>query len=116
LEPLQPVRSDSSSTSQESIRRSRVIEFFELLAGLIGVCIGGYIMYYFSTLVRDNNDGNDDQKEMKVLPQILGWCSAMLYLGARIPQIIQNHKSQSTEGLSLAMFCFCVLGNVSFCV
>ncbi|CAG8727196.1 2120_t:CDS:2, partial [Cetraspora pellucida] len=115
---LQSMRTDSqtSQTSQTSIYQSRVKQSLEILIGLVGVCVAGVIMYYISTLFRNNEkDGKDGQQHMELLPQIFGWCSAMLYLGARIPQIIQNHKSQSTEGLSLAMFCFCVLGNVTFC-
>ncbi|CAG8774146.1 3196_t:CDS:2, partial [Dentiscutata erythropus] len=112
--PLQP--QPARNESRTSVYRSRVREFLEILAGLVGVCVGGVIMYYISTLFRDDEESEkDDQLELELLPQIFGWGSALLYLSARIPQIIRNHKSQSTEGLSLAMFCFSVLGNVTFC-
>ncbi|CAG8719979.1 9491_t:CDS:2, partial [Cetraspora pellucida] len=70
--PLQPKRIDS----QTSVYLSRDKEFLK--------------------------DEKEDQHDMKLLPQIFGWCSAILYLSARVPQIIQNYKSQSTKGLSLA--------------
>lgn len=47
-------------------------------------------------------------------PQIMGYCSALLYLGARIPQIIQNHKRKSVYGLSLLFFLFSTLGNLTY--
>ncbi|CAG8719968.1 9489_t:CDS:2 [Cetraspora pellucida] len=105
--PLQPKRIDS----QTSVYLSRNKEFLEILIGLVGVCVAGVIMYYISTLFR--KDEKDDQHDMKLLPQIFGWCSAIFYLSARVPQIIQNYKSRSTKGLSLAMFCFCFFGNVA---
>ncbi|CAG8626291.1 14381_t:CDS:2, partial [Funneliformis mosseae] len=56
------------------------------------------------------------KEQMELLPQMFGWISAFLYLGSRIPQILQNYKSKSTEGLSLAMFCFSLLGNLTYCL
>ncbi len=43
--------------------------------------------------------------------QYMGWMSAILYIGSRMPQIAKNHRKQSVEGLSLAMFVFTLLGN-----
>jgi len=45
--------------------------------------------------------------------QILGWASALLYLGSRIPQILKNFKTKC-EGLSLALFLFAIVGNVTY--
>ncbi|KAI3404497.2 hypothetical protein KGF56_002689 [Candida oxycetoniae] len=47
-------------------------------------------------------------------PQIMGYCSAFLYLGARIPQIIQNYERKSVYGLSLLFFLFSTLGNLTY--
>lgn len=46
--------------------------------------------------------------------QVLGYASALCYLGARIPQIWKNHKDRSTEGLSLLFFMLSVLGNTTY--
>jgi len=48
--------------------------------------------------------------------QYTGWCSAILYIGSRIPQIVKNAQEQSVEGLSLAMFMFGVAGNATYCL
>ncbi|KAJ7927970.1 PQ loop repeat-domain-containing protein [Mycena leptocephala] len=45
--------------------------------------------------------------------QILGWTSAVLYLGARIPQIAKNFHTQC-EGLSPALFFFAIAGNLTY--
>jgi hypothetical protein len=58
--------------------------------------------------------GGDTIKDFHWLPQLLGWTSAVLYVGSRIPQIVKNHRQKSTEGLSIGMFLCAVLGNVLF--
>ncbi|KAJ7644217.1 PQ loop repeat-domain-containing protein [Roridomyces roridus] len=45
--------------------------------------------------------------------QILGWTSAVCYLGSRLPQIAKNFRTRC-EGLSPALFYFAILGNVTY--
>ncbi|KAM5482498.1 hypothetical protein MaudMau93_006672 [Microsporum audouinii] len=52
--------------------------------------------------------------EMAVGAQIVGYFSALCYLGARIPQIIKNYREKSCEGLSLLFFVFSLLGNATY--
>ncbi|EGV65240.1 hypothetical protein PSN45_002617 [Yamadazyma tenuis] len=70
-------------------------------------------------LVSDN--GTDDTTpiddtgdSISLGPQIVGYLSAVLYLGARIPQIVQNHRRKSVHGLSLLFFLFSTLGNLTY--
>lgn len=53
-------------------------------------------------------------KPMQLGPQVLGYISASLYLGARIPQILQNYHRKSVEGLSLLFFIFSLMGNLTY--
>ncbi|KAJ2750404.1 putative vacuolar membrane transporter for cationic amino acids [Coemansia pectinata] len=50
----------------------------------------------------------------QLVPQVLGYISALLFLGARIPQLAKNYRKQSCEGLSIGMFTFSILGNTAF--
>lgn len=52
--------------------------------------------------------------QIELGPQVVGYISAALYLGARIPQIIQNHRRKSVQGLSLLFFLFSTCGNLTF--
>ncbi|KAK9729539.1 putative vacuolar membrane transporter for cationic amino acids, variant 2 [Basidiobolus ranarum] len=52
--------------------------------------------------------------EISLVPQIFGWISAILYVGARIPQIWKNYQDKSCDGLSWIMFALCLLGNVTY--
>ncbi|EJT97269.1 PQ-loop-domain-containing protein [Dacryopinax primogenitus] len=56
-------------------------------------------------------EGEGDVLEWK--SQLIGWCSAVLYLGSRIPQILKNRETKCA-GLSLALFIFAVAGNVTY--
>lgn len=46
--------------------------------------------------------------------EILGYISAVAYLGARIPQIVKNWREQSCEGLSLLFFLLSLAGNLTY--
>ncbi|GAA5944548.1 hypothetical protein JCM3775_003291 [Rhodotorula graminis] len=45
--------------------------------------------------------------------QVVGWISAFLYLGSRLPQLALNRKTKCA-GLSLLMFAFAVCGNGTY--
>ncbi|CZR63553.1 related to membrane protein [Phialocephala subalpina] len=46
--------------------------------------------------------------------KILGYASAVCYLGARIPQIVKNYKDKSCEGLALLFFLLSLMGNATY--
>ncbi|KAI8986226.1 PQ-loop-domain-containing protein [Trametes punicea] len=47
--------------------------------------------------------------------QVLGWFSAALFLGARIPQIVKN-LSTRCEGLSPFLFVYSITGNTTYAI
>lgn len=57
-----------------------------------------------------------DWSQWQIVPQSFGWGSAILYCASRIPQIMQNFRNESVQGLSLVMFIFSVVGNLTYCV
>ncbi|KAJ3388486.1 hypothetical protein HDU92_001445 [Lobulomyces angularis] len=50
------------------------------------------------------------------LGDIFGYTSIVLFILARFPQIFQNYKNKSVEGLEILMFYFALLGNFTFSV
>ncbi|KAG0199021.1 hypothetical protein BGX33_011935, partial [Mortierella sp. NVP41] len=58
-----------------------------------------------------DGDGNDSGSWAALM---LGWGSAALYLGSRIPQLYKNWRLKSCEGLSIMMFLFSVFGNALY--
>lgn len=83
---------------------------------LLFVAAAGAVGYLFSDQQTQNQnpDDGDDQNSTSLGPEILGYLSAALYLGARIPQIIQNYRKKSVYGLSLLFFLFSIMGNISY--
>lgn len=47
---------------------------------------------------------------------IIGWFATIMYIIGRLPQIYHNYKRKSTEGLSILMFIFSILGNVFYLI
>jgi uncharacterized protein with PQ loop repeat len=45
---------------------------------------------------------------------IIGWITMSLYLLGRVPQLVLNYTRKSTEGLSLLMYIFTMLGNACY--
>ncbi|KAI9829202.1 MAG: hypothetical protein M1826_005797 [Phylliscum demangeonii] len=85
-----------------------------LLVGLVGTA--GWLVAWQTGVWTPTAVGGRTGSSVKVAwgPQVLGYLSACFYLGARIPQIIKNHRDRSCEGLALLFFILSVLGNVSY--
>jgi uncharacterized protein with PQ loop repeat len=61
------------------------------------------------------HDGTSADGETTPLgASVLGYASAVCYLGARIPQIVKNQRERSCEGLSLLFFILSLLGNATY--
>ncbi|ORY92265.1 PQ loop repeat-domain-containing protein [Syncephalastrum racemosum] len=107
----QGIHSDASEDHPKKTKRcaSNLIALV-----IIGVTTIGSCWAYLAIRNSHPDSADEPNEDMKVLPQVLGWTSAVLYVGSRIPQIVKNAKQKSTEGLSFGMFVCAVLGNVFF--
>lgn len=54
------------------------------------------------------------KKSNDVIGEILGWITTAFYITGRFPQMWLNYKNKSTEGLSVWMYVFTILGNASY--
>ncbi|KAJ6477360.1 PQ loop repeat-domain-containing protein [Mycena vitilis] len=83
-------------------------------AALIFVCATGVLAWWIN---RNTEKTVEPPKQPSVTVQwtiqILGWTSAVLYLGSRIPQIAKNFHTRC-EGLSPALFFFAIVGNLTY--
>lgn len=106
---LVPIRSTASSKKNPQTRF--IIRLFFLSSVLLWLgLLGGSAVYFFGS------GKKIDMSQWHIVPQLLGWGSAILYCASRIPQIMQNFRNESVEGLSLVMFIFSVVGNLTYCV
>jgi uncharacterized protein with PQ loop repeat len=51
-----------------------------------------------------------------IIGRVISWVCAFLYLASRLPQLIKNHQRKSVEGLSMFMFLFAFLGNLTYTI
>lgn len=86
--------------------------FTRYVLPILFVIGAGFMGFLFSD--KSGSSGDAPALKIELGPQVVGYMSALLYLGARIPQIIQNHKRRSVEGLSLLFFMFSTLGNLTY--
>lgn len=91
-----------------------VLEYPLLLTFVLGA---GAFAWFLSDRSDDvgipEEPGKGGNVELEWKSQTLGYISAVLYLGSRIPQIAHNFKTRCA-GLSLAMFFFSISGNVTY--
>jgi solute carrier family 66 (lysosomal lysine-arginine transporter), member 1 len=105
--PLLPRRT-SFVDSPSSTRAKIVLQYIGALSVVVAAGVLGWL------LSSENHPRDSSPSSQDIGPKILGYISAILYLSARIPQIILNYKLKSTDGLSLLFFMFSTLGNISF--
>jgi len=90
--------------------------FIRNTVSVLGVCIAGGLGWLVAWKIGAWTvpDEQEQDGEMPLGAAILGYLSAVLYLGARIPQIIQNAHNKSCEGLSILFFILSLTGNVTY--
>ncbi|GAA5802370.1 hypothetical protein HPULCUR_007834 [Helicostylum pulchrum] len=93
-------------------KKTRLLNWI-LACAIVLVTVISCYTYYNAHWNRTDDDGKEDNR-LNWLPQTMGWTSAVLYVGSRIPQILKNWRNKSTEGLSFGMFTCAVLGNVLY--
>ena len=92
--------------------KHRYVIIFYILATTFILCAG--IISWISTGRQSSRLPPPDAKEeWSTAGQIIGWSSAFLYLGSRIPQIFKNMETKC-QGLSLMMFALSVMGNITY--
>lgn len=85
-----------------------------ILAGALGWAIAWQSGVWLATPEEGAGNGVPHSTQIAVGAQILGYVSAVCYLGARIPQIIKNYQEKSCSGLALLFFLLSLMGNASY--
>ncbi|KAJ3731128.1 PQ loop repeat-domain-containing protein [Lentinula guzmanii] len=94
-----------SSTKGIAIRYAGALSF---------VMITGVLAWWISSNIKlPEKPQKHRSSSITWVIQVLGWTSAICYLGSRIPQIIKNFSTRC-EGLAPALFFFSILGNATY--
>ncbi|KAG2236248.1 hypothetical protein INT48_008608 [Thamnidium elegans] len=110
-EPIATETTGLLNTVEKKPNTRFLVRLFSISSIIIwSALLGGSALFFF------HPGQNIDWSQLQLVPQLFGWGSAVLYCCSRIPQIMQNFRNESVEGLSLVMFIFSVVGNLTYCV
>ncbi|KAA6410393.1 MAG: vacuolar membrane PQ loop repeat protein [Lasallia pustulata] len=108
-----PSIAEEHGVTQELLKNGVSI-FLVCAAGAAGWAIAWRAGVWRPTPAEDKNNNSSGDTPVVLGAQVLGYLSALAYLGARIPQIVKNYRDRSCEGLSLLFFILSLLGNFTF--
>ncbi|KAL7339412.1 hypothetical protein BJY59DRAFT_760747 [Rhodotorula toruloides] len=91
-----------------AVQRARDLLFYG--AGIAIIVSAGVIAWFAG---KNKNKEGRVVEEWDTSAQIVGWVSAFLYLGSRLPQLALNRKTKCV-GLSIFMFLLAVAGNSTY--
>jgi len=106
---LQNVNQDGVSKAHPSLAK----QIARYLLAFAFVIATGVVAWLASQQNTEKPDTGRFKDVIEWRSQVIGWMSAVLYLGSRIPQIFKNFKTKC-EGLSLALFMFAIAGNATY--
>ncbi|KDQ25593.1 hypothetical protein PLEOSDRAFT_1066693 [Pleurotus ostreatus PC15] len=110
---LATVNAEDVGLQQEQVMPAKALAIRYASASLF-VCAAGVTAWWISSITASDEEiPQHPRKALRWEIQAIGWTSAMLYLGARLPQILKNFKTRCA-GLSPALFLFAILGNGTY--
>ncbi|KII86747.1 hypothetical protein PLICRDRAFT_700042 [Plicaturopsis crispa FD-325 SS-3] len=107
--PLLSTIYDAQKQSPDVNANAKIVA--QYLAGFMFVTVAGVLAWLLSANTEPPHTDHPHASEWVI--QIIGWASAVLELGARIPQISKNFRTRC-EGLSPALFIFTITGNATY--
>ncbi|KAG6114186.1 hypothetical protein E4U14_001522 [Claviceps sp. LM454 group G7] len=120
---LEPIRKVVTGEDETRERRPWLNNMLGLMAVYIVGFLGWFVSYKAGAWNGDEGypeDGTNvpvpiGESDLKAKVGLaLGYVSAILYLCARIPQILKNYREKSCEGLSLLFFMLSLTGNLTY--
>ncbi|TLD37375.1 hypothetical protein E2P81_ATG04187 [Venturia nashicola] len=118
LSPANPLHSDPKRGEPETVATSgSTVQQLIINALLVVIVImAGILGWWLQERNKKPTEGDraQDPPEFNILGQIFGYICSVLYLGSRIPQLLLNHRRQTTEGISMMFFLFACIGNLTY--
>lgn len=103
----------NASQTPSAVAKSAVAGgIFSLLGVVLVGCLGWFLAWKSGLWSVTVGDG--EEQKISWIGACLGYTSAVLYLGARIPQILKNYNNKSCDGLSIIFFLLSLMGNITY--
>ncbi|KAJ1898262.1 hypothetical protein LPJ66_002864 [Kickxella alabastrina] len=105
------------------------IQLSDILAVVLSLVAIGclLVMVLAFTVLPVESDGNDygssrsrsiisssEKSAAQTVAQAMGMLSAVVYIASYVPQVVQNYRRKSCEGLSMWLFLLSLLGNTTY--
>ncbi|KAI9641606.1 hypothetical protein NHQ30_009459 [Ciborinia camelliae] len=109
---LTKILEDDDSPTGNAWKKNVISILFVIAVGTAGWAIAWRSGVWIPT--PENGGDIPKTNEVAAGAEILGYFSAICYLGARIPQILKNYKEKSCDGLALLFFLLSLMGNLTY--
>ncbi|GIJ84235.1 hypothetical protein Asppvi_003075 [Aspergillus pseudoviridinutans] len=96
------------------VGRSAWMKNFSSVLAICVIGMAGWTVAWQTGVWKPAPEERDGGVDMAAGAQVLGYISAVCYLGARLPQIYKNYCDKSCEGLSLLFFILSLMGNLTY--
>lgn len=73
----------------------------------------GFVSLVAAEPVADIPDDNDTSE---MIGHVFAWICCSFYLTSRLPQILENHRRKSTQGINIALFTAALCGNMFYTI
>jgi uncharacterized protein with PQ loop repeat len=101
------VLSPQSTSAPVAIHRVALNRDFQHSVVSIAILLG-----FISLVTADPvEDIPDDYDTSEWVGQVFAWVCCSFYLTSRLPQILENHRRKSTQGINIALFAAALCGN-----
>ncbi|EMD39517.1 hypothetical protein CERSUDRAFT_111836 [Gelatoporia subvermispora B] len=101
------------TSGAERGKRTIIHEFGKYAGALLFVFAVGVAAWAVDENIHGGQPRSQPEEVFEWRSQVLGWISAVMYLGARVPQIVKNFKTRCA-GLSPFLFMYSICGNLTY--
>ncbi|TCD65269.1 hypothetical protein EIP91_002934 [Steccherinum ochraceum] len=108
-----PLLPTENVTDNAHKRPSLLSQFIRYSAAVLFVLMTGVAAWAVDQHIHRGEPRTQPEEVVEWRSQLLGWISAVMFLGARVPQILRNLETKC-EGLSPALFMFSIAGNTTY--
>ena len=96
---------DKYNDNYENTQRFTKEYKIQVLSTIIFICVNTVICVILNVRITSSHD---------LIGEVIGWITTVFYIVGRFPQMWLNYKNKSTEGLSILMYVFTILGNATY--
>ncbi|KAH9983338.1 PQ-loop-domain-containing protein, partial [Russula compacta] len=108
--PLLTSNNDVQDSEKKRSLKRHVLEYVGMIHCLV---VAGIVAWVINKKVQGVDDEPRPEEIVEWKSQVMGYASAILYLGSRIPQIMKNFETKC-HGISPGLYIFGIMGNLTY--